>query len=74
MQCRPRANGATAWGVVEGSIGEELGDVAVTPGEIEGIDWDVATPMIGAVDARAVAKRLGEESVRRNAVSMNGNA
>jgi hypothetical protein len=67
-----RANGATAWGVVEGPIGDRLGDVAVSIGEIGSIDWRAATPVSGEVDARVVAKGLVERSVRRDEVSMNG--
>jgi hypothetical protein len=69
-----RANGATAWGVVEGAIDEALGEVAVSIGELGSIDWSLATPVSGEVNARVVAKGLVERSVRRGDVSMNGKA
>ncbi len=69
-----RANGATAWGVVGGTVAGGSGDVAVTVGEFGSIDWDVATPVIEDVDARAVAARLADATQARDVVSMNGKA
>jgi hypothetical protein len=69
-----RANGATAWGVVE-DVGERgLGDVAVRVDAIETIDWEVATPVVAEVDARRVAARMAEAARDRDVVAINGKA
>jgi hypothetical protein len=67
-----RANGATAWGVVDGAVGDELDALAVALGDVGSIDWNVDTPVTGDFDAREVAKRLAARAVRRDVVSMNG--
>ncbi len=51
----PRANGATAWGVVAGEATADLEDVAVALDAIGAIDWNVPTPLVEHVDARFVA-------------------
>lgn len=65
----PRANGATAWGVVDGPASSA---VSVTIDALPAIDWSIATPMIPEVDAREVARAISLAALPRNVASLNG--
>lgn len=71
--CLPRAHGATAWGVVDGTAGDALNRWAVAIENVGGIDWTEGTPISPGEDARTVAGQLAATAQRSGLAAMNGN-